>query len=86
MTYRNIEIFRNTPSWDLAQAVDVEDVSKIKEILKKDTSLFNYREPLFGTTVLMRAVGNRKWHSAKQLLESSTNPNIVSKIGTFALF
>ena len=86
MNYHDIEIFMNTPAWELAQAVETEDVSKIKEILKKDTSLFTYREPLFGTTVLMRAVGNRKWHSAKQLLESGTNPNVISKIGTFALF
>lgn len=86
MTIRDIEIFRNTPSWDLAQAVEVEDVSKIKEILKNDTSLFNYQEPLYGATVLMRACGIRKWRSAKQLLESGVNPDIVSKEGTTALF
>lgn len=85
LTIYDIEIFKETPIWDLANAVNDEDVVKIKTLLK-DTTLINYQEPAFGLTLLIRAVGTEKYKSAKQLLESGAKPNIISKTGTSALF
>lgn len=86
MTVQDIEIFKNTPSWELVKAVEKDDFSRIKKILKKDKSLVNFQEPMFGTTVLMRAVNTEKYETAKLLLDYGADPNIVSNIGTFALF
>jgi len=86
LTVRDIEIFEKTPAWELVTAVDQEDLSAIERILKSDTLLINFQEPTYGTTALIRAIGTEKYNSAKKLLDSGTNPNIVSKIGSTALF
>ena len=86
LTVQDIEIFKNTPAWDLAQAVDKQDISEMKSILKKDESLINYQEAVFGTTLLMRSISSEKYNATKELLENGANPNIISKIGTTALF
>lgn len=86
LTIHDIEIFKGTPAWDLATAVDNEDAVKIKALLKMDTTLINYQEPVYGLTLLIRAVGTEKYESAKQLLESGAKPNIITKTGTSALF
>ena len=85
LTVQDIEIFKNTPAWELAEAVDIENLSEIQSILANQ-SIVNYQEPVFGTTVLMRAINTEKYQATKQLLESGANPNIISKIGSFALF
>jgi len=85
LTIHDIEIFKNTPVWELAKAVDNENTSKIKKILNATPSLLNYQEPKFGMTLLIRAVGTEKYNSAKQLLKCGADPNIVSFIGITAL-
>lgn len=86
LTVQDIKIFKNTPAWDLTQAVDKQDISEMKSILKEDKSLLNYQEPVFGMTVLIRAISSEKYKATKELLENGANPNIISKIGTTALF
>ncbi len=86
LTVRDIEIFENTPAWELVTAVDREDLSAIERILKTDTFLINYQEPTYGTTALIRAIGTEKYNSVKKILDSGANPNIVTRIGSTALF
>ncbi|MFT4072876.1 MAG: ankyrin repeat domain-containing protein [Dysgonamonadaceae bacterium] len=86
LTVQDIEIFKKTIAWDLIQAVDRNDVSEIKNILKENSKLVNFQDPIFGTTALMWAISSEKYQAAKTLLESGADPNIISKIGTFALF
>jgi len=86
LTIHDIEIFQGTPAWDVATAVDNDDAVKIKALLERDTMLVNYQEPVYGLTLLIRAIGTEKYQSAKQLLESGANPNITTKTGTSALF
>lgn len=86
LTTRDIELFKNTIAWDLAQAVDDNNGEEIEDILKHNPKIVNFQDPIFGTTVLMWAVGSRKYESAKALLDNGANPNIISKTGTTALF
>lgn len=86
LTVQGIEIFKNTNAWDLVQAVSENDAPKIKNILKLNSNLVNFQEPVFGTTALMWAVTAGKYQSAKALLDNGADPNIISKTGTTALF
>lgn len=86
LTVQDIEIFKETIAWDLVQAVDENDVSEIKSILKQNPKLVNFQDPIFETTALMWAVGAEKYESAKALLDNGANPNLISKTGTTALF
>lgn len=86
LTVQDIEIFKETIAWDLVQAVDENDVSEIKSILKQNPKLVNFQDTIFGTTVLMWAISSEKYQAARALLESGANPNLISKTGTTALF
>lgn len=82
----DIDLFKNTPAWDLVKAIDKENIYKIKKILSVDKSLANFQESLYGMTPLMRAIGTDKYKSTKELLDCGANPNLASKIGTNPLF
>jgi hypothetical protein len=70
-------LFQNTPVWELAKKVEDEDTSQIKEeIIQKKINL-NYRETKFGGTLLMLAITNSQYQSAKTLLELGANPNLA---------
>lgn len=86
LTVQDIEIFKETIAWDLVKAVDEDDVSEIKSIIKQNPKLVNFQDPIFGTTALMWAVGSEKYEAAKALLDNGADPNIISEIGTTALF
>ena len=71
----DFKLFKNTPVWELAKAVEIEDTEQI-EIILKDTSIkVDYHEPKFGNTLLMLAVANNKKKAVKKLLEVGANPN-----------
>ena len=86
LTVQDIEIFKKTIAWDLVQAVSENDVIKIQNVLKGNSELVNFQEPIFGTTPLMWAVSSEKYQSAKALLDNGADPNIISKTGSTALF
>jgi ankyrin repeat protein len=84
---KDIEIFKDTPAWELAKAVRRQNIKKIDKIVKKDSSLLNYKESKFDTTLLMWAIDSEKYKSVKELLELGADPNIISKkMGGTALF
>ena len=87
LNVNDIEIFEDTPAWELAKAVKHQNINKISNILKEDKSLANYKESKFDMTVLMWAVRRGKYKSAKELLELGADPNIESKeMGGSVLF
>lgn len=72
----DFKLFKNTPVWELAKAVEKEDTEQIAALLK-DTSLrVDYHEPKFGNTLLMLAVVNNKVKSVEVLLKNRANPNL----------
>lgn len=86
LTVKDIEIFKNTPAWDLAVALDNSNLEKAKDILSANQKLVNYKDPEFGTTLLMRAVSKESYRVVEFLLKNGADPNIKSKTGTTALF
>ena len=86
LTVQNIEIFKSTPAWEAALYIEEDKTIRLKNILSENSLLVNYQEPLFGTTLLMRAISTEKYDAVKILLEYGANPDIISKTGTTALF
>lgn len=72
------DLFKNTPNWELAKAVDIEDTVAIKKLIKDDSLDINLQEPRFGNTLLCLAVENDKLISTKALLEMGANLNIAN--------
>src|SRR5580658_10106732 len=70
------ELFRNTGNWQLAKAVDEQDTVRINALLKTGHLNIDLREPKFGRTLLLLAVGNDKLASAKCLLENHANVSL----------
>lgn len=86
LTMQDIEVFKGTPVWELAKAVENENIVKLKKLITERPEIVNYQESIYGTTLLMRSIGAEKFNSAKVLLENGADPNIISTIGTTALF
>jgi ankyrin repeat protein len=73
MDYR---LFQSTPAWELAKAVKSGDIKKIKEEVIQKNVPVDYLESRFGHTLLMMAIYNSKYDSAKTFLELGANPNL----------
>lgn len=88
LTVKDIEIFKDTPAWDFAKALEKSNLRKAKEILSDNGNggLVNYQDPEFGTTLLMRAISTENYKAVEFLLQNGANPNIVAKVGGTALF
>lgn len=75
-------LFKNTVNWELAQAVESENVGQIEEILKKDNVVkINLQDSVYGQTLLNLAVGNDKPVSTKLLLEHGASFAISDNSG-----
>jgi hypothetical protein len=73
-----INIYQNTPAWDLARAVKGQNSGKIVKIVKNNPDLLNYQEPKYGATLLLWAVGTGKYQSVETLLKCGANPDIAT--------
>jgi hypothetical protein len=69
-------LFQNTPAWELAKAVQDEDEKKINDIISTDTSLINYRESKYGSTLLFLAALNQQMKPFKVLIANKADVNI----------
>ncbi|WP_241676643.1 ankyrin repeat domain-containing protein [Flavobacterium pectinovorum] len=69
-------LFQNTSAWELAKAVEDGNTIKIKEEMLKNKIKVDFREPVFGNTLLILSVGNSNFESVKVLLELGANPNL----------
>ncbi|MTI10340.1 ankyrin repeat domain-containing protein [Curvivirga aplysinae] len=71
------DLFAHTDVFNLAKAVEKEDLTFIKDWHEKGRSFDQYGNE--NATVLYWALENRKFHSFKSLLELGANPNIPVK-------
>ncbi len=69
-------LFQDTPAWELAKAVEDEDVSKINEIVAKNPEIINFQEPVIGKTLLMMTITRQQMTSFKTLLKLGADVNI----------
>ena len=76
----DINIYKDTSSWELALAVRDEDAHNIEKIVKDKPELLNYQDTKYGATLLLWAVGMEKYKSAETLLKCGADPNIDSTI------
>lgn len=74
----NINIYKDTPAWELALNVKKQKTKNIEKIVKDHPSLLNYQEPKYGATLLLWAVGMEKYKSVETLLKCGADPNIAS--------
>ena len=74
----NINIFKDTPVWELAVAVKEQKTAAIEKLAKDKPELLNYQDPKYKVTLLLWAVGMEKYHSAEALLQCGADPNIAS--------
>lgn len=74
----DINIYKDTPVWELAIAVRDQKTETIKKIAKNNRNLINYQEPKYGATLLLWSVGTERYKSAEALLKCSADPNIAS--------
>lgn len=79
------DLFKNTDSWELAKAVENEDVNKIEKILNSQKIDINFQEPIYNNTILQLAVGNDKLLSTAILLKYNANFNIPNRYNTAAI-
>lgn len=76
LTGRDIELWKDTPAWELAKAVQKNDTSKVNHILEQDGISIDYREPKFGQSLLAWAVSNNKADIVLFLLKKGADPNL----------
>lgn len=76
-----IEIFKESPVWSLAKAVDEHNLEKMEELLKEHPDWVDYKETKFGISLLYWTMYNspRKWdeyfyEEAKLLIDYGANP------------
>ncbi len=74
----SVNIYKNTPAWDLALAVRKQNTKKIAEIAKSDPKLLEYHDPIYGDTLLIWAVGTERYDAAEALLKAGANPNATA--------
>lgn len=72
---RDFRLFQGTKAWELAKAVEDENIEGIKLQVNKVGIPVDYKEERFGETLLMLAVRNNKYISVKTLLELGADPN-----------
>ena len=71
----DFRLYKHTPAWSLAKAVEDEDTTEIsKQVLQMHISV-DYRYPEYKQTLLMLATRTNKIESVKKLLELGANPN-----------
>lgn len=69
-------LFQNTIAWDLAKAVEDNNLEEIEKIYNREKSILNFQEPIYGQTLLMMSINNCHYSSFKKLLELGADPNI----------
>lgn len=83
---RDYRLFQNTPAWELAKAVQDEDVTNIERLVSENPKIINYQEPKYGNTLLKLTVMNQQLKPFKALLVRKADVNIHNTYdGTSAL-
>lgn len=79
LTGYNIKLWKGTPAWKLAKAVESNDTSEVNRILGKGQLSIDYREPTYGESLLYWAIYNNKIETVCFLLSKGANPNLHTR-------
>lgn len=77
---RNVTFFKDTKAYNLAKAVEKEDLDRIESLVQNDKKLLEVIDPVSGSNVLSLALTLENFESFKKLLELGANPNFISPI------
>ncbi|MEX0968256.1 MAG: ankyrin repeat domain-containing protein [Bacteroidia bacterium] len=82
----DVRLFKNTPVWETAKAIENGDTLRIRELLKgKPYELLNYQEKKFGQSLLQWAVYAGHLPGVRVLAELGADPNLKSNDSTNAI-
>lgn len=79
LTGYNIKLWKGTPGWKLAKAIQSSDTSEVNRILEKGELSIDYREPTYGESLLYWAIYNNKVATVRFLLSKGANPNLHTR-------
>lgn len=79
LTGYNIKLWKETPAWKLAKAVQRNDTIAINRILSEGRLSIDYREPTYGESLLYWAIYNNKIETVRFLLSKGANPNLHTR-------
>lgn len=82
---RNVDFFKDTKAYELAKAVYDSDLSKITKLVKADTSLLSYNNPISGSNVLFLAIYTERFKALEKLLELGGNPNSINAFTKYSI-
>lgn len=68
-------LFQATPVWNLAKAVQDENIEEIKRIVRDEKVNIDYQDERFGNTLLMLTIYNQQYKSCETLLDLGASPN-----------
>lgn len=72
----DIRLFKGGETWQLAKAVEKEDIEEIHHLIKANKVPVDTREEKFGMTLLIWSINTGHVKSAKALLEEGADPNL----------
>lgn len=75
---KNVNFFKDTEAYKLAQAVEKEDLNEIEKLVKGSPELLNITNETSGSNVLSLALTLENFEAFKKLLELGANPNFVN--------
>jgi hypothetical protein len=75
---RNVLFFKNTEAYDLALAVENQDLQEIEKLVTKNPKLMDFSNPISGSNVLALSLFIENYSSFKKLLELGSNPNFIN--------
>ena len=85
MLGNDIRLFRSTPVWELAKAVNKENIKKINHLIKNKGVPIDFHEPRFDQTLLIWATRVGKEKAVEALLELGADPNLQDHHGNNAI-
>lgn len=76
LTADDYRLFQCTPAWELAKAVEDENVSKIDAVVAGNPQIVNYQEPKYGNTLLHLSIMNQQLMSFRTLLKEKADISV----------
>lgn len=73
-----LDAFKGTKAYELAVAVAEEDLSEIEKLVKEDSTLLEFANPVNGSNVLELSIDIESYKSFKKLLQLGANPNYIN--------
>lgn len=82
----DVRLFRDTPVWDIANAIADEDSKKVKQlVMNTSKNVLNYQEKKFGQSLLIWSVYSGYYKGFKILIDSGVDINIKAYDSTQAI-